>query len=134
MSYPASWSPQHGDSGTATVALRTGKGAFLGYLNITPQQGPETLNGWASFRIHHNHEEGDLNVRRLASASGLHFRTGHGSCVTDSYGTDTHSHYIEIACLVAGAKATTVIVGAAPPSDWSREATVIERAVEGLET
>lgn len=134
MSYPASWRPQHGDTGTATVALRNAGGTFLGYLNITPRQGPETFRGWASFRVHHNHAEGDLNVRQLASASGLRFRSGHGNCVEDSYGTKTHAHYIEIACIVAGARATTVIVGAAPPSSWSQEAPVIERAIEGLAT
>lgn len=134
MSYPASWRPQHGDVGTATAALRSPRGAFLGYLNITPAQGPEKLNGWASFRTHHNREEGDLDVRQLASATGLRFRNGHGSCVEDSYATETHAHYIEVACIVAGTKATTVIVGAAPPSAWSGQAPVIERAIEGLET
>jgi hypothetical protein len=134
MSYPATWRPQHGDTGTATVALRGQGGAFLGYLNITPRQGPESMAGWASFRVHHNHEEGDLDVKQLASASGLRFRSGHGSCVEDSYDTVTHAHYTEIACIVAGARTTTVIVGAAPPSSWSREAPVIERAIDGLET
>lgn len=134
MSYPPSWKPQPGDPGTATAALRTRGGAFLGYLNITPRQGPESLRGWAAFRTHHDHEEGDLNVRGLASASGLRFRTGHGSCAESSYSTVTHAHYIEIACIVAGRRATTVIVGAAPPSAWPREAPVIERAVEALET
>ncbi len=120
VAYPASWHPQHGDAGTATAALLTRRGAFLGYLNITPRQGPEQLTGWAAFRLHHNREEGDSHVRELASATGLHFRTGRGSCVEDSYATTIHAHFVEIACLVAGAKATTVIVGAAPPADWSQ--------------
>ena len=134
MSYPTSWRLQHGDAGTATAALRSPSGAFLGYLNITPRQGPEKLSGWAAFRLHHNHEEGDLNVKELASATGLRFRTGRGSCVEDLYGTKTHAHYIEVACIVAGTRATTVIVGAAPPSAWSQQAPVIERAIEGLVT
>lgn len=134
MFYPASWRREDGDPGTATAALLTSKGAFLGYLNITPQQGPEKLTGWAAFRIHHDKEEGDQHVKQLASAAGLRFRTGRGSCVEDSYSTEIHKHYIEIACIVAGKKATTVIVGAAPPSAWPRQAPVIERAIEGLET
>jgi hypothetical protein len=132
--YPASWQRQDGDPGTATAALLTSKGTFLGYLNITPQQGPEKLTGWAAFRIHHDEDEGDQHLKQLASATGLRFRTGPGSCVEDSYSTEIHKHYLEIACIVAGKKATTVIVGAAPPSAWSREAPVIRRAIEGLET
>jgi hypothetical protein len=134
VAYPASWHPQHGDAGTATAALLTRRGAFLGYLNITPRQGPEQLNGWAAFRLDHNREEGDSHVMRLASATGLHFRTGHGSCVEDSYTTTIHAHFVEIACLVVGARATTVIVGAAPPADWSHQGPVIERAIDGFET
>lgn len=134
LAYPTSWSRQHGDTGTATAALRSPGGAFVGYLNITPRQGPEKLSGWAAFRVHHDRDEGDLGVKQLAAATGLRFRTGHGNCVEDSYSTVTHSHYIEIACLVVGSKAATVIVGAAPPGDWAREAPVIKRAIEGLET
>lgn len=134
LSYPASWQREDGDPGTATVALLTSKGAFLGYLNITPQQGAEKLTGWAAFRIHHDSEEGDRHLKQLAAATGLQFRTGHGSCVEDSYSTEVKKQYIEIACIVAGKKATTVIVGAAPPSAWSREAPVLKRAIEAFET
>ena len=109
MFYPASWSRQRGDPGTATAALRTRRGAFLGYLNITPRQGEEALRGWASFRLHHDYEEGDRGLKKLAAASGLHFRTGHGSCVKDSYRTESGHHFIEIACFVVGRKASTVI-------------------------
>jgi hypothetical protein len=134
LSYPASWQREDGDPGTATAALLSSKGAFTGYLNITPQQGPEKLTGWAAFRIHHDEDEGDRHVKQLASATGLRFLTGRGSCVEDSYSTQIHKQYVEIACIVAGKKATTVIVGAAPPSAWSREAPVLKRAIEGLET
>lgn len=134
MSYPASWQREDGDPGTATAALLSSKGAFMGYLNITPQQGPEKLTGWAAFRIHHDENEGDRHLKELASATGLRFLTGPGSCVEDSYLTQIHKQYVEIACIVAGKKATTVVVGAAPPSAWSREAPVLKRAIEGLET
>jgi hypothetical protein len=106
----------------------------VGYLNVTPRQGGETLSDWASFRIAHNADEGDRAIKRLAVGSGLRFRTGHGSCVKDTYTTRTRVRYIEIACLVVGSKATSVIVGAAPPASWARTSRVIERAISGFRT
>jgi hypothetical protein len=134
LAYPPGWHPQHGDRGTATVALVSSDGRYLGYLNLTPRQGPETLTNWASFRIHHNGEEGDRGVRRLASATGLHFLQGHGSCVKDTYTTIERSRYIEIACLVSGTRGESVIVAAAPPSAWPAESRTIERAIEAVRT
>jgi hypothetical protein len=132
LAYPPDWSAQHGDRGTATAALLGSGGRFLGYLNVTPRQGDETLSNWSSFRLEHNQEEGDRAVRQLAAASGLHFLTGRGSCVKDSYTTRTGSRFVEIACLVAGARAQSVIVGAAPPGIWGRESGNIERAIAGF--
>ena len=132
LAYPGSWQLQHGDAGTATAALLAGDGSFLGYLNLTPRQGAETLENWASFRTEHNSEEGDRSVRRLSSATGLRFRNGHGSCVKDSYATQIGAHFIEIACLVAGPHGETVVVGAAPPDRWSQGSSVLERAIEGF--
>jgi hypothetical protein len=73
-------------------------------------------------------------VKRLAAATGLHFLTGQGSCVQDSYTTVSHARYTEIACLVAGARSNSVIVGAAPPGAWGRISGVLERAIEGVRT
>ena len=56
------------------TAARTAGGEILGYLNITPQQGQETLANWASFRPAHNQEEGDSNLMALASATGFQFQ------------------------------------------------------------
>jgi hypothetical protein len=131
MAYPANWRREHGDPGTATAALRDGD-RFVAYLNLTPQQGAETLSNWGSFRIDHNAEEGDRHIKRLASATGLHFRTGRGSCVKDSYATSSGAHYVEIACLVAGAGRASVIVAAAPPETWAEESRVLERAIEAV--
>jgi hypothetical protein len=133
LPYPASWKVVHSDPGTFTAALKTGRGSFLGYLNLTPRQGEETLSNWRSFRIEHNREEGDTHVRKLAVAESLHFRTGHGNCVKDSYLGGTGVHYVEIACLIAGSHSSVVAVGAAPPAAWPRQAAVIERAIEGVE-
>jgi hypothetical protein len=114
--------------------LLTAGGRYLGYLNLTPQQGAENLSNWASFRVGHNADEGDRAVRRLSAATGLRFRSGHGSCVKDSYVTEIGSHFIEIACLVASPRAESVVVGAAPPDRWSQASAVIERAIEGMRT
>lgn len=134
FAYPPSWKQVKGDPGTATAALQTPSGRYLGYLNVTPRQGNETLANWASFRVHHNLEEGDRKVTRLADAAGLRFLDGHGNCVKDLYLSGTGAPYIEIACLVAGAKANTVIVGAAPPSSWPHVSGTIERAISGFRT
>ena len=52
----------------------------------------------------------------------------------DSYVTSTGARYVEIACLVAGRKASTVIVGAAPPKAWPERAAVIERVISSFTT
>jgi hypothetical protein len=124
----------HGDAGTATAALLGADGRYLGYLNVTPKQGDEKLTGWASFRVSHNGEEGDRNVVRLASATGLHFLGASGSCVKDSYTTTIGSRYTEIACIVKGADSTAVIVGAAPPESWARISPMVERAISAFRT
>jgi hypothetical protein len=35
----------------------------------------------------------------------------------------------QVACLIAGPRAESVIVGAAPPDSWSRTSTTLERAI-----
>ena len=111
------WRLSKTDPGTVTATLRRPAAGSIGYLNITPQGGDETLANWASFRPAHNREEGDSDLvpTRLgdrASASGLR----QGSCVKDRLrDRSTSRHYTEIACIVRGRTATTVIVGAAPP-------------------
>src|SRR5205085_11191220 len=59
LPHPSQWRIVHGDRGTATAALTDAHGRYLGYLNVTPQQGDETLANWSSFRPAHNVEEGD---------------------------------------------------------------------------
>ncbi len=108
--------------------------AYLGYLNLTPRQGDETLTNWTSFRVAHNAQEGDRNLKTLAAAKGLRFRSGHGSCVRDAYTTSTGAKFLELACLVAGSRASWVIVGAAPPPAWARVAPLIKRAISAFTT
>jgi hypothetical protein len=73
-------------------------------------------------------------VKRVTSAANLRFRDAHASCVIDGYRSSTGHRFREIACIIAGASATTVVVGAAPPGRWQREAPVLERAVSSFVT
>jgi hypothetical protein len=134
MAYPPKWIRVHGDPGTATVVLRAPGEPFSGYLNITPRQGREALANWTAFRLAHDADEGDRQVQMLASYKHLRFRSGPGTCVRDRYVTATRAHYIELACLVAGRHATTVIVGAAPPDSWPSTGPQIERAISAFTT
>ncbi len=129
LSYPPGWSRIHGDPGTATVALLGSDHQILGYLNITPRQGPETLANYARFRVDHNGDEGDHGIRTLAATTKRRFGSGHASCVQDSYATTTGARYVELACLVRGPRTSVVVVGAAPPSSWQRVSPLIQRAI-----
>ena len=134
FAYPGTWRPIRTDPGTASVALLGHGLSIRGYLNLTPRQGAETLANWPSFRIQHlREEESSKDVRLIASAHGLGFRSGRGSCVIDSYRT-SRTRYREIACLVAGTRTSSVIVGAAPSKTWARQAETIERAIASLRT
>ena len=134
MRYPSGWRHIAGDAGTATAVLQNGDHDLLGYLNLTPRQGDESLGNWASFRLGHNAQEGDRGVTRLASATGLRFLSGHGSCVRDAYTTTTGAHFIELACLIRGPRTSSVIVGAGPPRTWAEMAPLIERSISALTT
>jgi hypothetical protein len=119
--------------GNASVALIGHARSIRGYLNATPRQGRETLANWPSFRIQHLREDETTDVRLIASAHGLRFRSGRGSCVIDSYRT-SRTRYREIACLVAGSRTSSVLVGAAPSKTWAQQAETIERAIASLRT
>ncbi len=127
--YPPTWTAQPGDPGTVSVALRDAAGAYHGYLNVTPRQGDERLSSWPAFRLGRNRDEGDTQLRALASAAGLRFRHAVGSCVIDDYRSRVGSHpYRELACLVTGRRFTDVFIGATLQGDWSRLGGDIELA------
>jgi hypothetical protein len=134
MPYPPGWRRISGDAGTATAVLFDRDHRFLGYLNITPRQSNETLANWGRFRVEHNSEEHDRGITTLAAASELRFRTGRGACIRDAYTTSAGTRYIELACLVVGSKASTVIVGASPPRSWGRISPTLERAIASMTT
>jgi hypothetical protein len=131
LAYPPGWRPIKTDRGTATVALLGGGERIDGYLNVTPEQGSETLANWSHFRVNHNRGEGSRDVRLVASANALRFGSGRGSCVIDSY-TTSKAAYREIACLVAGPNSSAVIVAAAPADLWHDQAATLQRAVSSF--
>lgn len=131
--YPSTWRTIRTDPGTVSVALLDRERSIRGYLNLTPRQGTETLANWPRFRIEHQGDEGSTEIRLIASAHGLVFPSGRGSCVIDSYRT-SRARYREIACLVAGTRSSSVIVGAAPSKTWTQQAATIERAIATLRT
>ena len=133
FAYPPGWHAIHTDPGTATVALTDSRHKIVGYLNATPDQGAETLANWAGFRTAHIRDEGSRQVRTVAMATGLRFRSGRGSCIADDY-RNAATRYREIACIVKGSRGTTVIVGAAPVGQWARQAGVIEPAISSFTT
>ncbi len=130
LSYPPALHPIPGDTDAISVASRSPAGAYLLYLNATPRQGAETLRHWAAFRLHLLGEDDASLVHLDAAATGLAFRGGTGSCVIDDYVTriGVH-HYREIACLVQGQTAASVVVGTAPASRWAQAGPLLERAV-----
>lgn len=123
---PPGWRALRGDPGSVSFA-QLHAGTIVGYLNATPRSGDETIADWTTFRVAHNAQEGDRNEHQRAGVTGLRVGAARVSCVTDDYRT-SRSPYRELACLVSGSRASTVLVGAAPPRDWDREWPTIERA------
>jgi hypothetical protein len=131
--YPPDWKPIPGDRGTVSAAVRDRDGLYAGYVNVTPRQGAEQLDGWAHFRISHIREEGGTHVHQLAAAEGLKFRTGTGSCVIDEYLSRVGSHsYKEVACIVSGRGQTSVFIGAALQRRWPSLGRTVEQAASAL--
>jgi len=52
--------------------------------------------------------------------------------VIDDYNSRVGGRYREIACIVAGPHATTVVVGASALGEWRKRARVLERAVSSF--
>jgi hypothetical protein len=132
LAYPSPFTPIRGDFASFSVAVHQGR-HYHAYLSIAPQQGDERPNGWASLRLQLERQRGATHVAALASAEGLQFRGGRGSCVIDDYNSRVGGHrYREIACIVAGPHATTVIVAASALSEWRKRSRVLERAVSAF--
>jgi hypothetical protein len=130
LAVPPSMHRVPGDRGSVSAAKLGHSGAYLLYLNVTPKQGDETLNGWPEFRIDHVAEEEHTTPHLIAASHGVRFLGGTGSCVLDTYVTKVKAnHYTEIACYVQGKTSSSVIVGAAPTADWANASGPLMRAV-----
>jgi hypothetical protein len=130
LSYPPALRPIAGDRGTVSAALRSPAGAYLLYLNSTPRQGGENLRNWAGFRLRLLASDDASSDHEDDAATGLKFRGGTGSCMIDDYVTRIGAHhYREIACLVQGRIAASVVVAAAPAARWASARPLLEQAV-----
>ena len=120
LSSPPGFRMVEGDPGTLSVALRGPAGTYLavGYLNITPHQGDETLRDWAAFRLSHVLDDAAVSVHEDAMVRALPTATGVRSCVTDDYVTNIgHHHFHEVACYVMDGSVSSVVVAATPSGD-----------------
>ena len=132
LAAPTAWHRVPGDPGSVTLELGRHPDRPVGYLNATPAVAGERLRSWVVFRVRHNREEGDRQVRLLDARRGVRFGDGSvATCVQDAYSTST-ARYIEIACLAHTASARTVIVAASPHRTWSREQATLTRAIDAF--
>ncbi len=128
--YPPSMHPVSGDSDAVSAARLGPDGKYLLYLNATPRQGQESLRNWASYRLRALRSDDASRASLDAAAEGEPFRGGTGSCVIDHYLTRVGAHsYTELACLVQGRTAATVIVAAAATALWPSARAVLDQAV-----
>lgn len=130
LSYPPSLRPIRGDKVAVSVARVSPAGTFQLYLNATPRQGTERLQGWAGFRLGLLRSDDAASAQEVAAAQGVRFRGGTGSCVIDRYVTKIGAHHFEeLACLVQGRTSASVVVAAAPSAQWGLARPVLLRAV-----
>ena len=132
IAVPAGWHRVAGDPGTVTFELGARPDRPLGYLNATPATADERPASWAAFRVDHNREEGDRQVRLLGARAGVRLdRKVAATCVEDAYSTST-ARYVEIACLTGAPPSRTVIVAASPASTWPAQRATLLRAVSAV--
>jgi hypothetical protein len=130
LSSPPGFRIVEGDPGTLSVALRGPAGTYLGYLNITPRQGDETLRDWAAFRLSHLRDDDAVSVHEDAMVRALRTATGAKSCVTDDYVTTIgHHHFHEVACYVMNGSVSSVVVATTPLGDPAHVWTELQSAV-----
>jgi hypothetical protein len=130
LSYPPSLRRVAGDKDAVSAARLSPGGTYQLYLNATPRQGAERLRQWAAFRLSLLRSDDAASAHEVAAAEGVKFRGGTGSCVIDNYVTRIGGHhYEEIACLVQGQAAASVIVAAAPAAAWVQARPLLLQAV-----
>ena len=130
LSYPPSLRRSASDTDAVSADQVSTGGMVQLYLNATPRQGPERLQGWAAFRLRLLRSDDAASADEVAAAEGVRFRGGTGSCIIDTYVTRIGGHhYEEIACLVKGQASASVIVAAAPAAMWAQERPLLLQAV-----
>lgn len=130
LSSPPGFRTVDGDPGTLSVALRNSAGTYLGYLNVTPHQGHETLQDWAAFRLSHLLGDDAVSVHDDATVQSVRTAAALRSCVIDDYVTTIgHHHFHEVACYVTSGSVSSVVVAATPSGDPAHVWTQLERAV-----
>jgi hypothetical protein len=113
-----------------SVALRNSAGTYLGYLNVTPRQGPETLQDWAAFRLTHLRGDNAASVREDAMVQSVRTTAAMRSCVIDDYATTVgHHQFHEVSCYVMRGSVGSVVVATTPWGDPAHVWTQLERAV-----
>jgi hypothetical protein len=118
IALPAGFVPVGGDPGTASFARLAPDGSYVGFLNVTPRQGDERLEGWAAFRLAHLRSEGSMSALEHGAVEGVPTAQDARSCLTDDYVTQIgHHHFQEIACLVMTGSTGDVVVAATPWGD-----------------
>ena len=130
LAFPPAMHTVRGDRGSASAAQLAASGSYLMYINATPKQGTESLRDWPDFRLEHLKEDDASAARLIAESHGVRFLGGTGTCVIDAYVTKVKSnHYTELACFVRGQTTSSVIIAAAPTTNWASAAPVLMRAV-----
>jgi hypothetical protein len=132
LSYPPSFRTVRSDSGSVSVAVGQGP-RYVAYLNVTPHQGNERLQDFATFRVNFLRDDDATRVHEEGVAQNLRFQGGVGSGVLDDYFTRVgHNHYREIAALVTGRHGGWVIVGASLDADYGRFRQILQQAVSSF--
>jgi hypothetical protein len=130
LSSPSGFRVVHGDPGTLSLALRNSAGTYLGYLNVTPRQGDETLQDWTAFRLSHLRDDDAVSVHEDAAVQSVHTAAAVRSCVMDDYVTTVgHHHFHEVACYVTSGSVSSVVVAATPARDPAHVWPELESAV-----
>jgi hypothetical protein len=131
LPYPPGWRPLAGDPGSVSAALTGPDGVIRGYLNATPADPDESPAGWSRFRISHNADDGDRDIRVISVQRDVRLRLGARAwCVADQYATSRTS-YRERACLLVPAHGgrRTVLVAAAQPNAWAADRPLLNFAL-----
>jgi hypothetical protein len=127
VSWPPGFRRVDGDPGTLTGVLLNSAGTYLGYINVTPHQGHETLQDWAAFRLTHLRSDDAVSAHEDAMVQSVRTAAAVRSCVIDDYVTYGGHRFHEVACDVTNGSVSSVVVAATPSGDPAHVWTQLER-------